>query len=170
MLSTPPAFILSQDQTLRFNLFSVFAPVVLLNNFKVIYRFAFSLIFRLSGFSLCNFSIAWLFFLLFSFQGSFFFLAALCGFLPRRTACLYYHLFFGLSTSFFIFFIGSFCFLFCCLFWCCLSYLDGVFNLSYLLLFVNSFLPLFFLFPFLFFFFSPSNFRWIGLLLNYVTV
>ena len=73
MLSTPPAFILSQDQTLRFNLFSVFAPVVLLNNFKVIYRFAFSLIFRLSGFSLCNFSIAWLFFLLFSFQGSFFF-------------------------------------------------------------------------------------------------
>ena len=80
MLSTPPAFILSQDQTLRFNLFSVFAPVVLLNNFKVFYRFAFSLIFRLSGFSLCNFSIAWLFFLLFSFQGSFFFLAALCGF------------------------------------------------------------------------------------------
>ena len=44
-----------------------------MNNFKVIYRFAFSLIFRLSGFSLCNFSIAWLFFLLFSFQGSFFF-------------------------------------------------------------------------------------------------
>ena len=84
------------------------------------------------------------FFLLFSFQGSFFFLAALCGFLPRRTACLYYHLFFGLSTSFFIFFIGSFCFLFCCLFWCCLSYLDGVFNLSYLLLFVNSFLLFFF--------------------------
>ena len=44
------------------------------------------------------------FFLLFSFQGSFLFLAALCGFLPRRTACLYYHLFFGLSTSFFLFF------------------------------------------------------------------
>ena len=43
------------------------------------------------------------FFLLFSFQGSFLFLAALCGFLPRRTACLYYHLFFGLSTSFFNF-------------------------------------------------------------------
>ena len=84
------------------------------------------------------------FFLLFSFQGSFFFLAALCGFLPRRTACLYYHLVFTLSTSFFIFFIGSFCFLFCCLFWCCLSYLDGVFNLSYLLLFVNSFLLFFF--------------------------
>ena len=57
-------------------------------------------------FSLCNlFRLLGCFFLLFSFQGSILvFTRCPLRFLPHRTACLYYHLFLGLSTSFFLFF------------------------------------------------------------------
>ena len=116
MLSTPPAFILSQDQTLKLKFFScqshsgidlVFSKPT--NSFKSICLIG---IFLTMG--------CYVVYLLFSFQGSNLACTVLLALLP----CLYqrnlsYHVSFCLSTlflNFFYFFFSSFIIMFfCCL-------------------------------------------------------
>ena len=106
MLSTPPAFILSQDQTLllivcpvKINSSCLIFPVLLgfvLNSSRTQGRIPSPLFFEFSGSVYCS---------IFNSQGS-----LLLSF--SATACLLYHAVFDLSTTFFKFF-QTFLFCFC---------------------------------------------------------
>ena len=87
MLSTPPAFILSQDQTLKINLIQF--KINILANLSLL------LFYKVSSLNIKTFLESFKVVSLFNYQGSLL--------LSRRSASLFYQSFYHLSRAFFIF-------------------------------------------------------------------